>query len=141
VKPVAKPDAGDPHVRFDERGWETGRRFGVSARAHPRLYTNAFPRRSGGTCPLTPLSGKLCNSSPATAWSAGPSASRMSDQSARSLIRRRSLSGIDHKSLHRSFRARKLQTYIPHKNGERGFEVAIVLLILGIRVTVVKRSF
>jgi hypothetical protein len=29
---------GNPHVRFDERGWETGRRFGVSARAHPRLY-------------------------------------------------------------------------------------------------------
>jgi hypothetical protein len=38
VKPVRKPDAGNPHVRFDERGWETGRRFGVSARAHPRLY-------------------------------------------------------------------------------------------------------
>src|SRR2546427_3847767 len=27
VKPVGKPDAGNPHVRFDERGWETGRRF------------------------------------------------------------------------------------------------------------------
>src|SRR5262245_18919785 len=25
VKPVGKPDAGDPHVRFDERGEETGR--------------------------------------------------------------------------------------------------------------------
>jgi hypothetical protein len=24
--------------RVDERGWETGRSFGVSARAHPRLY-------------------------------------------------------------------------------------------------------
>ena len=24
VKPVGKPDAGEPHVRFDERGWETG---------------------------------------------------------------------------------------------------------------------
>ena len=24
VKPVGKPDAGAPHVRFDERGWETG---------------------------------------------------------------------------------------------------------------------
>ena len=23
VKPVGKPDAGDPQVRFDERGWET----------------------------------------------------------------------------------------------------------------------
>jgi transposase InsO family protein len=26
----------------DERGWETGRRFGVSARAHPRLYKMAL---------------------------------------------------------------------------------------------------
>src|SRR5215467_8072443 len=29
MKPVGKPDAGNPHVRFDERGWETGRRSGV----------------------------------------------------------------------------------------------------------------
>ena len=27
MKPVGKPDAGNPHVRFDERGWETGRRI------------------------------------------------------------------------------------------------------------------
>ena len=27
MKPVGKPDAGNRHVRFDERGWETGRRF------------------------------------------------------------------------------------------------------------------
>jgi len=26
MKPVGKPDAGNPHVRFDERGRETGRR-------------------------------------------------------------------------------------------------------------------
>jgi hypothetical protein len=26
MKSVGKPDAGNPHVRFDERGWETGRR-------------------------------------------------------------------------------------------------------------------
>jgi hypothetical protein len=25
VKPVGEPDAVAPHVRFDERGWETGR--------------------------------------------------------------------------------------------------------------------
>jgi hypothetical protein len=25
VKPVGKPDSGNPHVRFDERGWETER--------------------------------------------------------------------------------------------------------------------
>jgi hypothetical protein len=41
VKPVGKPDALIGHVRFDERGWETGRRSGVSTRAHPRLYTVA----------------------------------------------------------------------------------------------------
>jgi hypothetical protein len=40
VKPVGKPDALIGNVRFDERGWETGRRSGVSARAHPRLYTS-----------------------------------------------------------------------------------------------------
>src|ERR1035441_5033628 len=38
MKPVGKPDARNGHVRFDERGWETGRRFGVSTRAHPRFY-------------------------------------------------------------------------------------------------------
>ena len=47
VKPVGKPDAGNPHVRFDERGWETGRRSGVSARAHPRLYKVAQLPGSG----------------------------------------------------------------------------------------------
>jgi len=26
MKSVGKPDAGNRHVRFDERGWETGRR-------------------------------------------------------------------------------------------------------------------
>jgi hypothetical protein len=35
VKPVGKPDAVAPHVRFDERGWETEL---MSHRAHPRLY-------------------------------------------------------------------------------------------------------
>ena len=45
VKPVGKPDARNGHVRFAERGWETGRRFGVSTRAHPRLY----PEQGVGT--------------------------------------------------------------------------------------------
>ena len=55
MKPVGKPDALIGHVRFDERGWETGRRFGVSARAHPRLYTELVPRRDRqGYFPLTP---------------------------------------------------------------------------------------
>ena len=34
MKPVGKPDAGNPHVRFDERGRETGQCY----RARPRLY-------------------------------------------------------------------------------------------------------
>src|SRR6266513_1589445 len=39
VKPVGEPDAVAPHVRFDERGWETGRwPLAPSYRAHPRLY-------------------------------------------------------------------------------------------------------
>ena len=38
MKPVGKPDAGNRHVRFDERGWETGPAHCVSTRAHPRLY-------------------------------------------------------------------------------------------------------
>jgi len=37
VQPVGEPDAGNPHVRFDERGWETGR-LRCRYRAHPRLY-------------------------------------------------------------------------------------------------------
>jgi len=41
-KPVGKPDAGNAHMRFDARGWETGRRSGVSAHAHPRLYTSLY---------------------------------------------------------------------------------------------------
>ena len=32
-----EPDAGNPHVLFDERGWETGRRPS-RYRAYPRLY-------------------------------------------------------------------------------------------------------
>jgi hypothetical protein len=43
VKPIGEPDAGDRHVRFDERGWETGRwPSAPSYRAHPRLYQTLF---------------------------------------------------------------------------------------------------
>jgi hypothetical protein len=38
MKPVGKPDAGNPHVRFDERGGETGLRHQLENRASPRLY-------------------------------------------------------------------------------------------------------
>jgi hypothetical protein len=38
-----KPDAVAPHVRFDERGWETGRwPLAPSYRGHPRLYPNGL---------------------------------------------------------------------------------------------------
>ncbi len=33
VKPVGEPDAGNPHVRFDERGGETGRCLAAQATA------------------------------------------------------------------------------------------------------------
>src|SRR5437016_11828821 len=38
MKPVGKPDAGNPHVRFDERGLGNGTALRVSTRARPRLY-------------------------------------------------------------------------------------------------------
>src|SRR5882672_9092456 len=41
-KPVGKPDAGNPHVRFDERGLGNGTALGVSTRAQPRLYRRLF---------------------------------------------------------------------------------------------------
>src|SRR5438270_6637812 len=36
MKPVGEPDAGDRHVRFDERGWETERRRRAELLTHPR---------------------------------------------------------------------------------------------------------
>jgi hypothetical protein len=49
VKPVGEPDAVAPHVRFDERGWETGRwPLALSYRAHPRLYRKGLASASGG---------------------------------------------------------------------------------------------
>jgi hypothetical protein len=39
VNPVGKPDAVAPHVRFDERGRETGLQC---YRARPRLYGRHF---------------------------------------------------------------------------------------------------
>jgi hypothetical protein len=42
MKPVGKPDARNEHVRFDERGWETGRRL-ASAPAPILDSTNPTP--------------------------------------------------------------------------------------------------
>jgi hypothetical protein len=42
VKPVGEPDAGNRHVRFDERGWETERCHMAQATAPIlRLYRSA----------------------------------------------------------------------------------------------------
>jgi hypothetical protein len=38
VKTVGKPDAGNPHVGFDERGWERGDGQLVAHRARRRLW-------------------------------------------------------------------------------------------------------
>jgi hypothetical protein len=50
LKPVGEPDAGDRHVRFDERGWETERwPLAPSYRAHPRLYQSVSAATSAMT--------------------------------------------------------------------------------------------
>ena len=50
VKPVGEPDAGNRHVRFDERGWETERCRMAQATA-PILDSTCAPKAritSGG---------------------------------------------------------------------------------------------
>jgi len=50
VKPVGKPDAGNPHVRFDERGGETERLDAFDAETAPFLDSTEDangPRASG----------------------------------------------------------------------------------------------
>src|ERR1700751_4773403 len=42
LKPVGKPDAGNPHVRFDERGEETGR---LQSLKPPRPSSTLLPAR------------------------------------------------------------------------------------------------
>src|SRR3954454_21676104 len=50
MKPVGKPDAGNPHVRFDERGGETGLRHRHENRAPPRLHKRAGRSRPSCHC-------------------------------------------------------------------------------------------
>jgi hypothetical protein len=52
MKPVGKPDAGNPHVRFDERGRETGRRCVATPApaldsTGPTLLRNAYENGIG----------------------------------------------------------------------------------------------
>src|SRR5712671_5803607 len=42
MKPAGKPDAGNPHDRFDERGLGNGTAIRVSTRAQPRLCRRLF---------------------------------------------------------------------------------------------------
>ena len=50
MKPVGEPDAGNLHVRFDERGVETERwPMAPSHRASPRLYPYALGPAFAGT--------------------------------------------------------------------------------------------
>jgi hypothetical protein len=45
VKPVGEPYSGNRDLRFDERGWETGRwPVAPRYRAHPRLYQSGALR-------------------------------------------------------------------------------------------------
>jgi hypothetical protein len=56
VKPVGKPDAGKPHVLFDERGRETERcRHGRRHRALPRLYHGAGGLAAKNTFGVLPI--------------------------------------------------------------------------------------
>src|SRR5262245_41769547 len=51
TKPVGEPDAGNPHVRFDERGWETERCRMAQATA-PILDSTVTAVDSHQICPL-----------------------------------------------------------------------------------------
>src|SRR6478672_5718123 len=61
TKPVGEPDAGNPHVRFDERGWETERCRMAQATA-PILDSTVPVRMS-----MCPVLGSLVPSGPDTA--------------------------------------------------------------------------
>jgi hypothetical protein len=49
MKPVGKPDAGNPHVRFDERGGETGRLDAFEADTAPFLDSTRDANGPGET--------------------------------------------------------------------------------------------
>jgi hypothetical protein len=53
VKPVGEPDAGDRHVRFDERGWETERRRMAQVTAPILDSTEAAVRRNAAILPVS----------------------------------------------------------------------------------------
>ncbi len=54
AKPVGEPDAGKPHVRFDERGGETER---LPIGSKPPRLSSTLPHRPGLLIPGSPLRG------------------------------------------------------------------------------------
>jgi len=54
MKPVGEPYAGNPHVRFDERGWETERCRMAQATA-PILDSTSAAQGLCGACPQLEL--------------------------------------------------------------------------------------
>src|SRR5437870_5735194 len=70
TKPVGEPDAGNPHVRFDERGWETERCRMAQATApildstYPELRCNAASRRVLKALPTRNARGELVSPCP-----------------------------------------------------------------------------
>lgn len=80
MKPVGKPDAGDPHVRFDERGRETERHSSATAPvldSTTLMIMSALEARGRASVrTLCQHSGSLCHvksrhmNPKVTAWSA-----------------------------------------------------------------------
>jgi hypothetical protein len=58
MKPVGKPDAGNPHVRFDERGGETGRLDDIEADTAPFLDSTRL--NLGGVARRRRLAHRVC---------------------------------------------------------------------------------
>jgi len=52
VKPVGKPDAVVPHVRFDERGWETELRDGLRHRHLAKAVGHSYCPSTKATAPI-----------------------------------------------------------------------------------------
>jgi len=54
MKPVGEPDAGNPHVRFDERGWETERCITPQPRPSSTLPASAARENPAALIQPTP---------------------------------------------------------------------------------------
>ena len=59
VKPVGEPDAGDRHVRFDERGWETERC--QMAEATAPILDSTIPEIQQSVINVTDVGSRYCD--------------------------------------------------------------------------------